>query len=93
MHVLGRQNQWSGTAAELGLRLMARQRDGAGRPIAADATAMAEIILARLTRHSARPGVEAAFVDAYRFSMALATGAGLSATLLAALLVPAKRAP
>jgi sugar phosphate permease len=41
----------------------------------------------------ARPGVEAAFVDAYRFSMALATGAGLSATLLAALLVPAKRAP
>jgi hypothetical protein len=42
---------------------------------------------------SARPGVEAAFVDAYRFSMALATGAGLSATLLAALLVPAKRAP
>jgi EmrB/QacA subfamily drug resistance transporter len=41
---------------------------------------------------SARLGVEAAFVDAYRFSMALATGAGLSATLLAALLVPAKRA-
>ena len=53
MHVLGRQNQWSGTAAELGLRLMARQRDGAGRAISADATAMAEMILARLTRHSA----------------------------------------
>jgi EmrB/QacA subfamily drug resistance transporter len=42
---------------------------------------------------AARPGIEAAFVDAYRFSMALAAGAGLSATFIAALLVPAKRAP
>jgi hypothetical protein len=41
----------------------------------------------------ARPGIEAAFLDAYRWSMALATGAALSATLIAALLVPAKRAP
>jgi EmrB/QacA subfamily drug resistance transporter len=40
----------------------------------------------------ARAGVEAAFVDAYRFSMALATGAGVSAVIIAALLVPAKRA-
>lgn len=53
MHVLGRQNQWNREAAELGLGLAARQRDGAGRSVARDAAAMAEWIAERLARQSA----------------------------------------
>ena len=53
MHVLGRQDQWSRQAAQLGAQLMARSRDGSGQPIAANAEALADLITARLTRQSA----------------------------------------
>src|SRR5690606_2857426 len=53
MHVLGRQDQWSEEAAQLGAQLMARSRDGSGQPIAASAKDLAQLITARLTRQSA----------------------------------------
>ncbi|KQY25884.1 hydantoinase/oxoprolinase N-terminal domain-containing protein [Rhizobium sp. Root482] len=53
MHVLGRQDQWSREAAQLGAQLMARSRDGSGQPIAQSAEDLAELIAARLTRQSA----------------------------------------
>lgn len=52
MHVLGRQSQWNLEAARLGIELAARTRDGSGQPIAASPEAMAEMIVARLTRQS-----------------------------------------
>lgn len=52
MHVLGHQNQWNADAARLGAVLMARHKDGAGRPIARDADEIAEMVVARLTRQS-----------------------------------------
>lgn len=53
LHVLGRQGQWNREAAELGLRLAARLRDGGGRAIAATPEDLAERIVDRLTRQSA----------------------------------------
>jgi N-methylhydantoinase A/oxoprolinase/acetone carboxylase beta subunit len=53
LHVLGRQGQWHTDAARLGLEIAARRKDGSGRPIAASAEALAENIVARLTRQSA----------------------------------------
>jgi N-methylhydantoinase A/oxoprolinase/acetone carboxylase beta subunit len=53
MHVLGRQSQWNATAARLGAELAARVKDGSGKPIAASAEALSEMIVARLTRQSA----------------------------------------
>ena len=53
MHVLGRQDQWNATAARLGAELAARVKDGSGKPIAASAQALSEMIVARLTRQSA----------------------------------------
>jgi N-methylhydantoinase A/oxoprolinase/acetone carboxylase beta subunit len=53
LHVLGRQGQWHTDAARLGLEIAARRKDGSGRPIAASAEALAEKIVARLTRQSA----------------------------------------
>ncbi|MHA7971058.1 hydantoinase/oxoprolinase N-terminal domain-containing protein [Rhizobium sp. CAU 1783] len=52
MHVLGRQGQWNRDAAELGLRLAMRQKDGTGQPIAGSPEELAERIVARLTRQS-----------------------------------------
>lgn len=53
MHVLGRQAQWDARAAELGMLLAIRRKDGSGRPIAASPESLAESIIARLTRQSA----------------------------------------
>jgi N-methylhydantoinase A/oxoprolinase/acetone carboxylase beta subunit len=53
MHVLGRQSQWCVEAARLALDLAGRRKDGSGRPIATSAEALAEKIVARLTRQSA----------------------------------------
>lgn len=53
MHVLGRQDQWNATAARLGAELAARVKDGSGKPIAASAEVLSEMIVARLTRQSA----------------------------------------
>ncbi len=52
MHALGRQNQWNAEAAQLGLKLAARTRDGSGRPIAVSPEALAEKIVEQLTRQS-----------------------------------------
>ncbi len=53
MHVLGRQEQWERKAAELGLRLALRTKDGTGRPIAESTEELAGRIVARLHRRSA----------------------------------------
>ncbi|WP_147181481.1 MULTISPECIES: hydantoinase/oxoprolinase N-terminal domain-containing protein [Alphaproteobacteria] len=53
MHVLDRQGQWNRHAAELGLRIAARRKDGAGQPIAASSADLAQRIVDRLTRQSA----------------------------------------
>lgn len=53
LHVLGRQSQWNVAAAEAGLRLAARAKDGSGRPIASSAEELARGIVDRLTRQSA----------------------------------------
>ncbi|WP_047453918.1 hydantoinase/oxoprolinase N-terminal domain-containing protein [Rhizobium rhizogenes] len=53
MHVLGRQNQWNGEAARLGLALSMRMKDGSGRPIAVSVEELAQKIVDRLTRQSA----------------------------------------
>ncbi|MBO3758317.1 hydantoinase/oxoprolinase family protein [Ciceribacter sp. L1K22] len=53
LHVLDRQHQWDRESALLGLELLARTRDGAGRPIADSAVTMANRIVDRLTRQSA----------------------------------------
>lgn len=53
MHVLGRQEQWERKAAELGLRLALRTRDGTGRPIAESPEELAGRVVARLHRRSA----------------------------------------
>lgn len=53
MHVLGRQHQWSVEAAEMGLRLAARAKDGSGKPMAGSAQELAQLIAERLTRQSA----------------------------------------
>ena len=53
LHVLGRQDQWSTQAARLGFELAARRKDGAGRTIAGSGVALADMVVARLTRRSA----------------------------------------
>lgn len=53
MHVLGRQSQWDGEAARLGLALALRLKDGTGRPIAGSVEDLAQRIVDRLTRQSA----------------------------------------
>ncbi len=53
MHVLGRQDQWVRAAAYMGATLLARRRDGSGRPFAATPEAMSEAVVARLVRQSA----------------------------------------
>lgn len=53
LHVLGRQSQWDAEAARFGAALAAARRDGAGRPIAADAEAMSLMIVDQMTRQSA----------------------------------------
>lgn len=52
MHVLGRQDQWNGQAARIGAALLARRRNGAGQPLAETPEAMAEAVVAKLTRQS-----------------------------------------
>ncbi|CAN7496796.1 hydantoinase/oxoprolinase family protein [Rhizobium rhizogenes] len=53
MHVLGRQSQWNGEAARLGLALAMRMKDGSGRPIATSVEELAQKIVDRLIRQSA----------------------------------------
>jgi N-methylhydantoinase A/oxoprolinase/acetone carboxylase beta subunit len=59
MHVLGRQAQWNGEAARLGLEIAARTKDGSGQPIAASVEALAQLIVDRLTRQSSEAILQA----------------------------------
>ncbi len=59
MHVLGRQAQWNGEAARLGLEIAARIKDGSGQPIAASVEALAQMIVDRLTRQSSEAILQA----------------------------------
>jgi N-methylhydantoinase A/oxoprolinase/acetone carboxylase beta subunit len=63
MHVLGRQGQWSAKAAELGLELAARRKDGAGRAVARSAQELARRIVERLTRQSAEAVLTACLAE------------------------------
>ncbi|YCI02286.1 hydantoinase/oxoprolinase family protein [Ensifer sp. D2-11] len=59
MHVLGRQAQWNGEAARLGLEIAARTKDGSGQPVAASVEALAQMIVDRLTRQSSEAILQA----------------------------------
>nr|WP_316651091.1 hydantoinase/oxoprolinase family protein [uncultured Gellertiella sp.] len=63
MHVLGRQGQWHGEAARLGLALAARAKDGAGRPLAQSPEEFAERIVDQLTRQSCEVILAACLLD------------------------------
>ncbi|WP_419907839.1 hydantoinase/oxoprolinase N-terminal domain-containing protein [Hoeflea sp.] len=52
MHVVGRQDNWNTEAARLGAQLLARRKTGAGKPVADDAGALAQMTIDRLTRQS-----------------------------------------
>lgn len=62
-HVLGRFTHWSTEAATLGATLMARRKDGYGRPLAEDHKQMARSVVARLERLSAERILETAFAE------------------------------
>ncbi len=64
MHVLGRQDQWDREAADLGLRLAIRRKNGAGQPIAASPEDLAQRIVDRLTRQSAEVILSAVLPEA-----------------------------
>ena len=63
MHVLGRQSQWNGEAARLGLELAMRIKDGSGKPIAETPEMLACRIVDRLTRQSAEVILAACLAD------------------------------
>lgn len=63
LHVLGRQSQWCGEAARLGLELAARRKDGAGREIAASPEDLAQKIVSRLTRQSSEAVLAACLAE------------------------------
>lgn len=63
-HVLGQQTGWDAEAARLGAALFARRRDGSGQPLALDADAFCERVLALLTRRSAEAVLETALCEA-----------------------------
>ncbi|QYK43479.1 MAG: hydantoinase/oxoprolinase family protein [Paracoccaceae bacterium] len=60
-HVDGRLAAWDATAADKALQLLARRRSGSGERLAADARAMAAMIVDRLTEQTATCLLEAAF--------------------------------
>ncbi|PUB11076.1 hydantoinase/oxoprolinase N-terminal domain-containing protein [Yoonia sediminilitoris] len=62
-HVLGRLDDWDGAAAEKALTLAARRRTGAGDRIAADAPALARMIVDQLTRQTVDYLLQAAFAE------------------------------
>ncbi len=63
MHVLGRQGQWNRQAADLGMQVAMRQKDGTGRPIAGSPEELAQRIVDRLTRQSAEAILSACLAE------------------------------
>lgn len=62
-HVLGGLDSWDAEAARKALALIARKRTGAGHPIAADAAALARMIIDRLTHQTSLALLETAFAE------------------------------
>jgi len=62
-HVLGGLAAWDGEAARQALELMARRRTGAGTRLAADAQALARMIVERLTYQTSVALMETAFAE------------------------------
>jgi N-methylhydantoinase A/oxoprolinase/acetone carboxylase beta subunit len=62
-HVLGNLADWDGQAAELGLRLLAKRRNGRGDRFAADAQALARMIVDQVTAQTVDCLLEAAFAE------------------------------
>ena len=62
-HVMGMQTGWDRAAAEKGARLFARQRNGAGEVIAADAQVMSRRVIAQLTKQTCEILLETAFAE------------------------------
>ena len=63
VHVLGRFSAFDASAAEQGAVLLARQKSGAGEPIAEDSTAAARLVIDALTQASALALMDAALAD------------------------------
>lgn len=63
MHVLGRQGQWNRQAADLGMQVAMRQRDGTGKPLAGLPEELALRIVERLTRQSAEAILSACLAE------------------------------
>jgi N-methylhydantoinase A/oxoprolinase/acetone carboxylase beta subunit len=62
-HVVGSLDAWDGAAAEKALTLFARRRNGAGQWIAADASAMAQMIIDQLTAQTVDCLLQSAFAE------------------------------
>lgn len=62
-HVLGQFNRFDAYSAELGARLLARKKSGAGKPLAADEKEAAQMVIDALTNHSAIALLDAALAD------------------------------
>lgn len=62
-HVLGRFVHWDVAAARLGAALIARKKDGYGKPLSVSAEAISRRVAARLERLSAERILEAAFAE------------------------------
>ncbi len=67
-HVLGGLADWDAGAADKALRLMARRRTGLGERFAPDATALAQMIVDRLTAQTVTCLLEAAFGEDAAFA-------------------------
>ena len=59
-HMLGKMRHWDTQAAQLGIDIMARQKDGYGKPLAPSGEALAERIVKRLVHLSAQRCLESA---------------------------------
>ncbi len=62
-HVLGKQTGWDRAAAEKGAQLFARQRNGAGEVIAANAEGMSAQVIAQLSKQTCEILLETAFAE------------------------------
>jgi len=62
-HALGRQGNWDAIVARMGAELFARKRNGEGRRIAENGTALSEAVLQAITRRSAEAILETVFSE------------------------------
>ncbi|MEO0543056.1 MAG: hydantoinase/oxoprolinase family protein [Pseudomonadota bacterium] len=62
-HVLGKMSHWDRGAAEIGLDILAQQKDGYGKPLATSGAELAERVVARLVHLSAQRCLESAIGD------------------------------